>query len=75
MRRSPLRSEKSAAKNCGTNRYADAAIGLWPEKTALHWAAAAGKSKRAAEYWLAAQSPRDVGPEGQLAIRRELDRE
>lgn len=75
MLRSPLRVEKSSAKNCGSNRYADAATGLWPLKTAQHWADAAGKSKRAAEYWMAARSPRDVGPEGQLAIRRELDRE
>lgn len=75
MRRSPLRLGKSAAKNCGTNGYAAAATGLWPLKTAQHWADAAGRSKRAAEYWLAARSPRDVGPEGQLAIRRALDRE
>lgn len=75
MRCSPLQSDKSTAKNCSGNRYADAARAFWPLKTAKFWGDAAGKSERAAAYWLQAASPRDVGPEGQLAIRRELDRE
>lgn len=32
-------------------------------------------SERTAFNWLQATSPRDVAAEGQLAIRRELDRE
>lgn len=75
IQRNRLQPKKSDAGNCSINRYADAARGFWPLKTAKHWGDAAGKSERAAAYWLAARSPRDVGPEGQLAIRRELDRE
>lgn len=53
-----------------TGIHARAARGIWPRKTAQHWAAAAGVKERIAKYWLAG---REVSDAGKLAIIRELD--
>jgi hypothetical protein len=52
-----------------TGIHARAARGIWPRKTAQHWAAAAGVKERIAKYWLAG---REVSDAGKLAIIREL---
>ncbi|WP_291854796.1 hypothetical protein [Bradyrhizobium sp.] len=53
-----------------TGIYARAARGIWPRKTAEHWAAAAGVKTRIARYWLA--GARAVSDAGKLALIREL---
>ena len=52
-----------------TGIHAAAARGIWPRKTAEHWAAAAGVTARMAKYWLAG---REVSDAGKLAIIRLL---
>lgn len=60
------------ATDC-TNKYAAAARGIWPSKTAENWASFAGcKSIRTAKYWLAATSAEDVSPAGKYAIHQYL---
>jgi hypothetical protein len=44
-----------------------AARGIWPEKTAENWAAAAGVQPRAVKYWLAGHK---VSEAGRLALIR-----
>jgi hypothetical protein len=44
---------------------------IWPQKTAAHWAAAAGVQERMAKYWLA--GTHRVSDGGKLAIIRLLD--
>jgi hypothetical protein len=46
-----------------------AARGIWPEKTAEHWAAAASVQPRAVKYWLAGHKVSDAG---RLALIRLL---
>lgn len=53
-----------------TTKLARVARALWPNKTALHWAAAAGVKERMAKYWLAGHP---VSADGKLALYRELD--
>jgi hypothetical protein len=53
-----------------TGIHAIAARAIWPRKTALHWALAAGVKERMAKYWLAGH---EVSDAGKLAIIRELD--
>lgn len=50
--------------------HARAARGMWPQKTAEHWAAKAGVKVRMAQYWLAGTHP--VSADGRLALIREL---
>ncbi len=59
----------SGAIDC-TGIHARAARGIWPAKTAEHWAAAAGVKIRMAKYWLAGHPVSDAG---KLAIIRLLD--
>ena len=56
------------ATDC-TTIPARAAKGIWPEKTAEHWAAAAGVQPRMAKYWLAGYRVSDAG---RMAIIRLL---
>lgn len=56
------------ATDC-TTIHADAARGIWKQKTAENWAAAAGVEPRIAKYWLAG---RKVSDTGKLAIIRLL---
>ncbi len=58
-----------SAPRC-TTIHARAARGIWPTKTAFHWAAAAGVKERIAKYWLAG---REVNEAGRLALIRLLD--
>ena len=50
--------------------YIRAARGIWPKKTAEHWAAKAGVKTRMAKYWLSGKHP--VSDSGRLALIREL---
>jgi hypothetical protein len=65
--RSPL---PDAATDC-SGIHARVARAIWPQKTALHWAAAAGVKERIVRYWLA--GTHEVSASGKLAIVRELD--
>jgi len=58
-----------SAPEC-TTIHARAARGIWPKKTAFHWAEAAGVKERLAKYWLAG---RPVNEAGKLALIRLLD--
>jgi hypothetical protein len=60
---------RGTATGCG-RIHARVARAIWPSKTAHHWAAAAGRKTRIAEYWLAG---REVDEAGKLAIIRQLD--
>lgn len=44
---------QSGATDCTADGYVRAARGLWPHKTAEHWAAAAGREPRIGKYWTA----------------------
>lgn len=46
--------------------HARAARGIWPRKTAEHWASAAGVKARMARYWLA--GTHEVSDSGKLAL-------
>lgn len=50
--------------------HARAARGIWPIKTAEHWAAEAGVKVRMAQYWLA--GTHDVSEAGKNALVRLL---
>lgn len=56
------------ATSC-TTIHVRAARGIWPDKTAECWAAAAGVQPRMAKYWLAGYKVSDAG---RLAIIRLL---
>ena len=74
---SPSRFSSSAKRGNGVHPgaihctvHAAAARGIWPKKTAEHWAEAAGVKPRMAKYWLAGTPVSDAG---KLALIRELD--
>lgn len=57
---------RDGATDC-TSAFAKAAArGIWPDKTAEHWAVAAGVEVRMAKYWLAKR----VSLAGRVAIAR-----
>jgi hypothetical protein len=58
-----------SAMDCTPTLPVRAARGIWPAKTAEHWAAAAGVEPRAAKYWLAGHKVSDAG---RLALIRLL---
>lgn len=66
MRGSPLHP---GAMDCTTSKYVCAARAFWPNKTAEHWAAAAGVQPRMAKYWLKGE----VSAAGKLAIIQQFD--
>ncbi len=53
-----------------TGIHARAARGIWPRKTAEHWAEAAGVKVRMAKYWLAGSH--EVSDAGKAALARLL---
>lgn len=57
------------ATGCTTSIHARFAREAWPDKTAEHWAAAAGRKPRIAKYWLAGGK---VSADGKLALIRLL---
>jgi len=65
---------RGIALPCGaigcTTIHARVARAIWPNKTAHHWAHAAGVKERMAKYWLAGH---EVSDSGKLALRRAID--
>lgn len=55
-----------AARSCSEAKFGLVAKVLWPSKTAVHLAAAAGCSERAAAYYLSGE--RDPTPAAILAV-------
>jgi hypothetical protein len=58
-----------SAMDCTATIPVRAARGIWPDKTAEHWAAAAGVQPRMVKYWLAGHKVSDAG---RLALIRLL---
>lgn len=61
MRESPL---SRRATDCPRNVYVLTARAVWPKKTAVNWAAAAGKAPSIGKVWLRGK----VSEAGKLAI-------
>lgn len=64
-----IRGNQSSDGAADCTVHARAARGIWPRKTAEHWAEAAGVKPRIAKYWLAGR----VSDAGKLALIRLLD--
>lgn len=57
-----------AASHCSDAVLCAVARAIWPDKTAIHWAAACGVQERMARYWLAGAY--SVSDSGRRAIVR-----